>query len=214
MVAEVLSSENLVSAFITPKTYPNLDVSIAVLAQGYCHCCGGSSKGAMLSDEQSLFGIAMKDNGNKEGGNAERATKLRRYDHVSAQAVNPHGSAPIVNASMAQVWTSIKTGNKKVMFFSEFVSMDKHRRGIAISRMAECLLACFDVIEKPVTAQLLQEGPLNRAKEEVAHLKPHLQVLYGGKTKSASTSLSSIGSDGVVAKQEAVVNTAAAALYD
>ena len=92
--------------------------------------------------------------------------------------------------------------------------MDKHRRGIAISRMAECLLACFDVIEKPVTAQLLQEGPRNRAKEEVAHLKPHLQVLCGGKTKSASTSLSAIGSEGAVAKQEAEVNTAAAALYD
>ena len=150
----------------------------------------------------------------KATDNVERATKLRRYDNVCAQAVNPSGAAPIVGASMGQVWDSIKIGNKKVQFFSEFCSMDKHRRGIAISRMAECLLACFETIEKPDTAKLLQEAPLKKAMAELKELKPHLQVLYGGKTQSASTSLASIGAHVSMNKVEGEVNQAATAVYE
>ena len=117
----------------------------------------------MEKDAAALFGAPIKAD-----GNAERATKLRRYDHVCAQAVNPSGAAPIVKSPIGQVWNSIKAGNKKVEFFSEFCSMDKHRRGIAISRMAECLLACLKAIEDPMTAQLLQEAPLQKAKAELS----------------------------------------------
>ena len=118
---------------------------------------------AASADGAALFG----DEAIKAKDIVERATKLRRYDHVCAQAVNPSGAAPIVGASIEQIWKSINAGNKKVQFFSEFCSMDKHRRGIVIFLMAECLLACAKAIKGEDMKNLLQAVPLEKAMVEI-----------------------------------------------
>ena len=78
-----------------------------------------------------------KDKDRNESG--ERHTKLRRYEQVACQTLNPFGQSAIASCPLEKLWAAAAAGNKKAMFFSEFASTEPVRRGIAISRLAETL---------------------------------------------------------------------------
>lgn len=125
-------------------------------------------------------------------GDEERRTKLRRYDKMAAQCLNPEGVSPIHAADLKAVWEMAAAGNKGATYFSELCDTDDYRRGVGISRAAETMLAMGAALEQPVFTQVCQKAILDKALKEFADLKPHLLVLNGGKasqTTKTSTSL-------------------------
>ena len=125
-------------------------------------------------------------------GSEERRTKLRRYDKMAAQCLNPEGVSPIHKADLRGVWEMAMAGNKGAQYFSELCDADDYRRGVGISRAAEAILSMGAALEQPVFKAVVQEPVLKRALAEWTKLKAHLAVLNGGKasaTTKTSTSL-------------------------
>ena len=67
-----------------------------------------------------------------------------------------------------------------VKHFSELASEDEYRRGIGFKRLADTLQNTLKVLEKPVMDQLLQPGPLKKARDTAKTLLPHCAVLNAG----------------------------------
>ena len=67
----------------------------------------------------------------------ERRTKLRHYDLVPAQTLNPMGSSGLEVVSDETLWKMLCAGNKQAAVFSEICLADPERRAVAISRFAQ-----------------------------------------------------------------------------
>ena len=155
-------------------------------APGYV---SGPSQSSAPSAYEALLG---KRPGEGMEGSEERRTKLRRYDKMAAQCLNPEGVSPIHKADLRGVWEMAMAGNKGAQYFSELCDADDYRRGVGISRAAEAILSMGAALEQPVFKAVVQEPVLKRALAEWTKLKAHLAVLNGGKasaTTKTSTSL-------------------------
>ena len=117
---------------------------------------------------------------------------MRRYDKMAAQCLNPEGVSPIHRADLRGAWEMAMAGNKGAKYFSELCDEDVYRRGIGISRAAEAILSMGGVLEQPVFRSILKKEVLQKALAEWNELKPHVEMLNGGKasaTTKTSTSL-------------------------
>ena len=166
----------------------------------------------------SLFGIMggekRKAEGEAEGGPMEKRSSLRKYEHVGAQTLDCSGVSPIHECSNAQLWKFAQTGNKGVLYFTEFCSDDDYRRGIAGSRHAETMQNFGQVLEDPMMEKLLNTAILKKVKDEYATIKPHLTILNGGKTSGGNSKSFQTMCKQDVKKEEEPVKDAAAAVYE
>ena len=67
----------------------------------------------------------------------ERRRKLRHYDLLPAQTLNPMGSSGLENVSDQTLWRFLCEGNKNAMVFSEICLEEPERRAVALSRFAQ-----------------------------------------------------------------------------
>ena len=156
--------------------------------------------------------------GQKRKGLDEEADKrkmLRRYDHLAVQALNPFGVSEINKATLGQLWEIISNGNKTTSYFAEWPDKDPYRKGIAISRLAQVLEACVEVLKDAKFSQLLEKGILKNALQEAGELSKYLSTLNGGKSSQGpkKISLSTLGSTAEPAKPEKEVEEAAKQLW-
>ena len=172
----------------------------------------------VLSDSaQALLGLAgtaSMPSTQRDGETGEKREKLRRYEHPAAQVLNVAGVSPIHECSNKALWTIVKKGNKGVSFFSEFCSAESYRQGIAGSRAAESMLAFGDVLKEPLWDKVIEKTILQKARTEFSTMKPHLEVLNGGKAvRQQGKSLFAM-TQKVASKDKGAVETAAAAIHD
>lgn len=134
-------------------------------------------------DSRGLFsaGPASQAPSSVAGEPSGRRTKLYFYDSVASQMLNPWGESNFTQESTEAVWRAAAQGTKKVAFHTELADEEKYRQGVGLSRTAEALLAAIAVLESKNMTKLLQQGPLEAARNEAAELKPHLTLLNRGK---------------------------------
>ena len=112
----------------------------------------------------------------KTGGKSKRR-KLRHYDLMPSQVLNPMGASGIEEVDLDRLWKLMGTGNKAAMFFSELCDEDKARHRVAISRNCQVLRACIERLETEEAKLVIKEGLYRRAKAEWDDLLPHLKTL-------------------------------------
>ncbi len=184
----------------------------------------GPFRAFIMVDAAGLFGSAAADDGTKAG---ERRTKLRRWDHVATQALNPVGASPVKDCSLKELWDKTKAGGKATMFFSNLAagadSGGLWRVGVGASQTAESLLAAIAELRRPIMKQLIIKVAYEKALAAAAALEPHLKILNAGKgSETGPPERAGFGSlrSAAAAAPEAArpsqsqVETAAAALYD
>ena len=169
---------------------------------------------------ESLLG-KRPDAGADADQEGERRTKLRRYDKMAAQCLNPEGVSPIHAADLKGVWEMAAAGNKGAAYFTELADMDDYRRGVGLSRAAETLLAMGAALDQPVFKQVCQKDILAKALREFQTLKPHLEVLNGGKASQTTKTSTSLWAQAAKAQAQqapvlevGAVQAAAGVLYD
>ncbi len=172
----------------------------------------------VLGAANSLFGLMggekRKAEGEAEGGPMEKRSSLRKYEQVAAQVLACEGVSPIHECSNAQLWKFTETGNKGVLFFSEFCSKDPYRQGIAGSRHAETMQNFGVAIDDPIMDKLLNKDILKKVRDEYAKIKPMLTVLNGGKTSGGNSKSFQTMCKQDVKRESAPVEEAAAAVWD
>ena len=118
--------------------------------------------------------------------------KLRHYDLLPAQLLNPMGESGIGNVDLARLWSLMNSGNKAAEFFSELCDEDAARHRVAISRLADVLRAAIENIYSEAATKVIQSKLLGEAKKELDVIKPALEHLIikdyvGSESKSIRT---------------------------
>ena len=169
----------------------------------------------MAQDADCLFGSATSEKRKATEDLSEKRKLLRRYDHLAAQALNPFGVSELEKASLSQLWEIIVSGNKQTNYFAEWPDKDPYRKGIAISRLAQVLIAAIEMLKDEKFGKLLDSTILAKAMHEAAGLLPDLQVLNGGKASQTERkiTISTLGMKKEPGKTEAEVGQASKTLY-
>ena len=151
----------------------------------------------------------------KDGVPAAKRLKLARYEHVSTQCLDPMGNTAFSGANLKDLWKAMSKGNKQAQYFSEFCDASPYRRGIAISRMAECMQNLGERLEDVALPYIVKGEMLSNAKSEFAILKPHLEVLNGGRaSEKMGQTMASLGRGGEAPTHTPeAIRTAADAIY-
>ena len=144
----------------------------------------------------------------------EKRIKLRRYDQVGPQLLQVADVSAIHECSKKKLWKWAKEGGYKVEFHSEWCSEDPYRRGVALSRLAEVLLAVGVAMTHPTWDKVLLPAILKTVREEFEKHKEHLEVLHGGKTQNKKGGLLKAKKETVEHKDEEKVKKAAQDIYD
>ena len=168
----------------------------------------------MASDADGLFGKTIGKRALEETD--EKRKLLRRYDHLSVQALNPFGVSELEKASLSQIWQLVKQGNKTTCYFAEWADETPYRKGIAISRLAEVMEKAVEVLKDP-KFKLLLNGEIHKtALQEGEKLLAHLQILNGGKASQGEqkVSLSNLGKQSGPVRSEEEIQRAAMGLYE
>ena len=147
-----------------------------------------------------LFGdddVNVKGKGKGQKRTAEddgdRRTKLRRYDRVAAQALNPNGMSLLHTAPLKKVWAWVSKGHKWVSYFTNLAGPTDYRVGVGLSQTAETLLVAFAALNDSKLDKVIVPAILAKAREEAATLIPHLQVMNAGKGSEGGATSSKTG---------------------
>ena len=148
------------------------------------------------SDFGGLFSEAANGDANdssKRAGGAlseERRTKLRRYDHVASQAINPYGVSTIRAASTKDLWRTVSNGGRTAMHHGNMAatgaSGGDYRCGVGLSQFAQAILAATTEMGSATCGKLLNKQARDAASTEAADLEPHLSILDAGKGSESS----------------------------
>ena len=130
--------------------------------------------------ENDLSGLGDNDTPIKEedpNTNKNKRRKLRHYDLLPGQVLNPMGVSGIDDADLDRLWRLMGTGNKACEFFSELCDEDATRHRVAISRMCQVLCEAIEVLETADAKKVVKDKLYAAAKQEWETLKPHLLTL-------------------------------------
>jgi hypothetical protein len=176
---------------------------------------------AMASDGNGLFAASLSGKSksdrlsqSSDEPDAKRRL-LRRWDHIAVQALNPFGVSDIEKATLTQIWEIVAQGHKKANYLAEWPDEDDYRRGVAISRLAQVLLAAIEILDDEKMTKLLDKVILLKARREAIDLLPHLRMLNGGKASQEprKTTLGSLGTAKEIPKKEEEVSNSAKELH-
>ena len=181
-----------------------------------CHlaCVTMAPMGAASSLFGMLGGDKRKADEEAGGAPAEKRASLRRYEHVAAQVLACEGVSPIHECSNAQLWKFTETGNKGVLFHSEYCSKDPYRQGIAGSRHAETMENLGAVLQEGIMDKLLDPAVLKKVRVEYAKVKPMLELLNGGKTSGGNSKSFHTMCKKDIKRDQGPVEDAAAAIWE
>ena len=91
---------------------------------------------AMLADGLPAQSVPQKRPADAPA-QGERRTKLRHYDLLPAQTLNPMGSSGLEVVNDRDLWRMLCQGNKQAAVFSEICLKEPERRAVALSRFAQ-----------------------------------------------------------------------------
>ena len=138
--------------------------------------------GSVLSPTGSVAGSSVN------GEPAEKRQKLRHYDLVAAQVLNPMGSSGIETIGLGPLWAKMCAGNKQAAAFSEFCFDSDERRGVALSRFAEVLLIAIQRLKNSQHTKEILKPPIYEAiMQEITSLEVHLKCLDQGRLAASSS---------------------------
>lgn len=166
-------------------------------------------------DSDSLFDSVAQKRKDDSVTAGQKRFKLKRYDHLSAQALKPFGVSDLEKADLKTLWSIIVNGSKTVKYFAEWPDKDPWRKGIAVSRLAEVMTAVIKTLKDEKFARLLDAKILQSALDEATNLETALAILNAGKGTQATSrvTLSNLGAPKPKQRSQAEVATAAGALY-
>ena len=156
-----------------------MDLSAAALARSRARteAAGGGLFGS--DDERNRSRSPRRTEAPQAGAETAqtKATQLRQWDRVAAQALNPSGVSAIESVSLKDLWDVASKGHNKVHYYFTEIAADAEtggpgRVGIGISRTAESLLAAINKLEVDHNKQWIEPAMLQKAMDEVATLKP------------------------------------------
>ena len=110
-----------------------------------------------------------------------KRTQLRRYDHFACQVNNHLGVSMIKDAAPSDVWPAMCNGNHSVAYFHEFCSTDPAQRGVGWSKFGELFTALAEPLSSQAMQTIVTGEVLLKCQRKYALLKPHFEVLNGGK---------------------------------
>ena len=150
-----------------------------------------------MGDIGGLDAPVVYGQGHRRGADSpapgEPRTKLRKYDHVAPQCLNPFGCSGIMTCSLDKLWEVCKKGNKNMKYYSEPCDEDPLRRGVGISRFAEGMVqVCDKIMADQHVAAVVKEALLAAARVEATALKPHLTILNGGLRHTQKVSIQNL----------------------
>ena len=136
--------------------------------------------GSLLSQGDASPTSAASPTASQEPGAKRR--KLRHYDLVPGQVLNPMGASGIESISLELLWSKISQGNKVAEAFSEFCFDTAERQGVALSRFASVVDAACQRLKNCVQLQAILKPEIYAAiVAEIDSLQPHLKLLDRGR---------------------------------
>ena len=145
------------------------------------------------NDGGGLFGAPAAAAAAPAAAAGPRREKLKRWDHVAVQALDPQGKSAIHDTNLKSLWKDVTGGNKAVAFHSCLASDEKYRAGVGWSQTAQSLLVMIEEIKevdptKPTKylGQVLKPDIFKKVHEEALSLEPHLKVMNAGKGSQAT----------------------------
>ena len=146
-----------------------------------------SDFGGLLAEPGASQGSSSRESLSSAASTTKRQ-KLRHYDLLPCQLLNPMGISGIESADLGKLWKFMGNGNKGAMYFSELCDADEGRHRVAISRLAEVLGAIIERINEPMFKAIVKEDVYDTVKKEGEALAPHLSVLNRkGESRSDSS---------------------------
>jgi hypothetical protein len=141
-----------------------------------------------MSDVNALFGSsAVSRNDDAKEESATKRLRLFRWEHASAQSLQPFGKTPMCDLDNKVLWTAVSKGSKKIGSFSNFVG-GQDRQTIAISQTAQVMtLACEKLMGDPTYTKLFNSQFFDVVKKEIAELLPHFKNLNHGPTPQVAS---------------------------
>ena len=145
--------------------------------------------GDLLSamDLGGLDGLIGEEPGATPGAGQARASiakrrKLRHYDLLPAQVLNPMGVSGVETVDLGRLWENMCAGNKAAEAFSELCFQEPERRGVALSRLAEVMVTTIKRFTESEHFELIMKADIYQAaKAEALELLPHFQALCAGR---------------------------------
>jgi hypothetical protein len=114
-----------------------------------------------------------------DGQPAQKRTKLKSYDQMSAQVLNPNGESGISKTPLPKLAKAMASGNKATAFFSELCDPIKKRKGVAVSRLSEVQLLNGAKLQEDVYKNSISKPLYDAAMKEFRDLEPSFKVLMG-----------------------------------
>ena len=116
--------------------------------------------------KNDLGGLGDSDTPVKdEEQNKLKRRKLRHYDLLPGQVLNPMGASGIDDADLDRLWRLMGTGNKACEFFSELCDEDTSRHRVAISRMCQVLCEAIETLETEAAKKVIKDKLYAAAKK-------------------------------------------------
>ena len=88
---------------------------------------------------------------------------------------------------LRDLYTMVAAGDAYVTYYSEVCDADPERRGIALSKCAEAMLASIAQFEQPAVSRVLAPEVWAALRSEINSAKPHLEVLHFGRVSAKRT---------------------------
>ena len=133
----------------------------------------------MAGGDDELRGLADEARGTG-GEQKPKRQKLKSYDQMPAQILNPNGESGMAKTSLKQLCKAMAAGNKAAPFFNELCDPLPQRKGIAISRLSEVYLAVgAKLMDEKHYKKYLEKKLYEESMTEFVGLKPHFEMLMG-----------------------------------
>jgi len=114
-----------------------------------------------------------------DGQPKQKRSKLKSYDQMPAQVLNPNGESGISKTALPKLAKAMAGGNKGVLFFNELCDPLPKRKGIAVSRLSEVQLLNGEKLKDEVYKKNIAAPLYNDAMKEFKDLEPSFKVLMG-----------------------------------
>ena len=135
----------------------------------HCPAMAGQTGSAVSTKGPTtrLLPAAGRRRGADGPAEGERRTKLRHYDLLAAQTLNPMGTSGLEAISDRDLWPLLCKGSRHAAVFSEICLQEPARRAVALSRFAKVYTeAICRIKDSPHAASLFMPEVLNQVKDE------------------------------------------------
>ena len=151
---------------------------------------------SMADDLTGLQGAAAAIAGAPDAaeGPQEKRRKLRHYDLLPSQLLNPMGMSGIESVELRRLFVTMSRGNKQCAAFSELCFPEPERRGVALSRLSQVMVASIERLRDCAPLRdIIKEDMYGLIMDEANRLYPYFKALHRGNNSSEeSASLRSI----------------------